>query len=138
MQTQEERVFSLFYKLYYEDKECCHAENITGSEQHKSVKQLVRERERERDLLLSKSQAKEQTCKKPAGNTALLHILWLARWVPAEQQTDFDVTTGQRVVSDKNLVCAVLIRYKALFDGGVEACLPQELLYDGLKDGRVP
>ena len=37
--------------------------------------------------------------------------------------TDSDVTIGQCVVSDRNLVCAFLIRYKTLSDGEAEVCL---------------
>ena len=39
------------------------------------------------------------------------------------RQTDFDVTIRQRVVSDRNLACTLLIRHKTLSDGKVKACL---------------
>ena len=39
-------------------------------------------------------------------------------------QTDFDVTIGQCVASDRNLACAVqIIRHKTLSDGKVKVCL---------------
>ena len=37
--------------------------------------------------------------------------------------TDFDVTIGQCVVSDRNLAFAILIRHKTLPDGKVRVCL---------------
>ena len=43
--------------------------------------------------------------------------------------TDFDVTIGQCVVSDRNLACAVLIRHETLFDREVQVCLLPEQLY---------
>ena len=39
------------------------------------------------------------------------------------RQTDTDVTIGLRVVSDRNLTRAILIRQKTLSDGGVRVCL---------------
>ena len=38
-----------------------------------------------------------------------------------DRQTD--VTIGQCVMPDRNLACAILIRYKALSDGEVRVCL---------------
>ena len=35
----------------------------------------------------------------------------------AVRQTDFDVTLGQSVVSDRNPACAIFIRHKTLSDG---------------------
>ena len=42
------------------------------------------------------------------------------------RQTDFDVTIGQCVVSDRNLACAILIRHKTLSDVEV-SLLPKQL-----------
>ena len=39
------------------------------------------------------------------------------------QQTDFDVSVGQCLVSDRNLAGAILIRHKTLSDGEVKGCL---------------
>ena len=39
------------------------------------------------------------------------------------RQRDSDVTIGQRVVSDRNLACAILIRHTALSDGEVKVYL---------------
>ena len=38
-------------------------------------------------------------------------------------KTDFDVTTRQCVVLDRNLACPILVRRKTLSDGGVKICL---------------
>ena len=37
--------------------------------------------------------------------------------------TNFHVTIGQSVVSDRNPACAILIRHKTLSDGEVKVCL---------------
>ena len=39
------------------------------------------------------------------------------------RQTDFDVPSGQCVVSHRNPACAVVIRHKTLSDGEVQVCL---------------
>ena len=39
------------------------------------------------------------------------------------RQIDFDVITGQSLVSNNNLACATLIRHKTLFDSEVKVCL---------------
>ena len=51
------------------------------------------------------------------------------------RQTDFDVNIGQCLLSDRNLVCATLIKHKTLSDGEASVCsqskwLDQALSYD--------
>ena len=52
---------------------------------------------------------------------AALCFLWVPTYYQAlsYKQTDFDVTTGQCFVSDKNLANAILIRHRTLSDGEV-------------------
>ena len=39
------------------------------------------------------------------------------------EQTDFDATIGQQVVSDRNLACAFVVRHKRVSGGEVKVCL---------------
>ena len=41
----------------------------------------------------------------------------------ALRQRDFDVIIGERVVSDRNLGCAILIKHKILSVGEIKVCL---------------